>query len=240
MSREMRVSGHGAARHVNPRFAAADRYLRRPSSALALLIRLIAPYSGAGYTRSRIKRFLDLSIGVPALALAAVPMLLLVLLNKLLHPTLPALFVQERVGHGGPLKVMKIRSMAQDSPGLTTFARLLRRHKLDELPQLVQVVSGDLSLVGIRILPYEIYQDLRQAWSPERFARWSEAYASTPLGLAGFHQVIQGRAKRDRARFHRDMLYVRRATLGLDLYLLWRTALRILDPPPPDSGRLDT
>jgi lipopolysaccharide/colanic/teichoic acid biosynthesis glycosyltransferase len=233
LSRERR--GHGAARHVSPRFAAVDAYLRRRTTILALLLRLVSPSWGRRYASAPVKRALDLIVGVPALGLVAVPMLLLVALNKVLHPGLPALFAQERAGHDHGLKVMKIRSMSGDTPGLTRFATILRRHKLDELPQLVQVVSGDLSLVGIRVLPYEIYEDLRAAWSPARFARWSEAYATMPLGLTGIHQVIQGKAKRDRARFHRDMLYARRASLGLDLYLLWRTALRILDPPPPDT-----
>jgi lipopolysaccharide/colanic/teichoic acid biosynthesis glycosyltransferase len=158
---------------------------------------------------------------------------LLVLANKLLSPGYPALFRQDRVGRGGaPLRVVKIRSMAsrrksgaghEVGPICTAFGRLIRQRYLDELPQVFQVLVGQLSLVGIRVLPRDVYDGLQTSWSDERFAAWQAVYAAAPLGLTGAHQVFRGRGKQDRRRYHRDMFYVRRASLGFDLYLLWRT-----------------
>jgi lipopolysaccharide/colanic/teichoic acid biosynthesis glycosyltransferase len=158
---------------------------------------------------------------------------LLVVVNRLLDPRRPALFLQDRVGQGDQaLRVVKIRSMVPGSSpdtahqipaGCTVFGRFMRRHYLDELPQLLQVLTGRLTLVGIRVLPRDVYEGLAAGWSHERFATWRAMYATAPLGLSGAHQVFRGRGKADGRRFHRDMFYARHATLGFDLYLLWRT-----------------
>lgn len=153
---------------------------------------------------------------------------MLAVLNAYLHPYEPPLFSQPRVGHGGrSQQVMKLRSLRRSAGQATSFGRFLRWYHLDELPQLLAVVRGRLSLVGIRILPRPVYEELRRVWSPARFARWERAYEETPLGLTGIHQVFRTERKDDPRRFHRDLFYARRATLGLDLYLLWRTLTTI-------------
>jgi lipopolysaccharide/colanic/teichoic acid biosynthesis glycosyltransferase len=196
--------------------------------------------TGPKYAASAGKRLLDLLVGFPA-AIAALPIILvLVALNRALHPDLPAFFRQDRVGRQGTLRIFKIRSMLTPTgphdPALTAFGRFIRRHKLDELPQVFQVLKGDLSLVGIRVLPREICEELRATWSPRRFERWRDAYTRSRLGLTGLHQVQRGVGKEDVRRFHRDVFYAERAWLGLDLYLLWRTARRIVTPPPRSRG----
>jgi sugar transferase EpsL len=157
----------------------------------------------------------------------------LMILNRTLSPRRTALFVQGRVGREGKtLRVVKIRSMLggmsrgaglRPTTACTSFGRFIRRYYLDELPQLIQVLTGQLSLVGIRVLPRDVYDGLAVSWSSERFKKWQEMYSTAPLGLTGAHQVLRGAAKHDARRYHRDMFYVRRAGLGLDLYLLWRT-----------------
>jgi lipopolysaccharide/colanic/teichoic acid biosynthesis glycosyltransferase len=186
--------------------------------------------AGDAYSASRAKRALDLAISAP-LSAAAVPVMgALGVANFVLDPHLSPIFIQRRVGHGNTLPVVKLRSMHPAGPAgrdagpqIRRFGRFMRRHYLDELPQLPEVVAGRLSMVGIRVLPREIYDALEIAWSPERFQRWSQIYARSPLGLTGVHQVFRGVDKEDRCRFHRDTFYARRASLGLDLYLIWRT-----------------
>ena len=108
------------------------------------------------------KRALDLALAVPALVVAAPIIAGLAAAVKLTSPG-PAFYVQQRVGRGGrPLRLFKLRSMRQDAdrvgphvtaagdPRVTPIGRVLRRTKLDELPQLWNVVRGDMSLVGPR------------------------------------------------------------------------------------------
>lgn len=166
-------------------------------------------------------------LAIPGSALAVPFVLVLAAINKLLSPHLPALFVQRRVGQVGEIRVLKLRSLPPIGvdPGNTQvrYGQWLRRHYLDELPQVPQVLLGQLSMVGIRVLPLPVYDRLAQAWSPARFTAWQRVYHTTPLGLTGIHQVYRRRGKDDLYRFHRDVFYARRASLGLDLYLVWRT-----------------
>jgi lipopolysaccharide/colanic/teichoic acid biosynthesis glycosyltransferase len=161
---------------------------------------------------------------------------ILVAVTKAIDRQHSVLFVQERVGSGlKPLGVVKLRTMRpagragwrHDPSRVTSFGKLLRRYHLDELPQLGHVLHGDLSLVGIRVLPLAVYRYLESAWSPGRFATWARAYDDGPLGLTGVHQVFRRGGKEDVQRFHRDLFYARRASLGLDLYLIWRTAISL-------------
>lgn len=168
---------------------------------------------------------------LPAAPLVILVVGILLVMNKLLYPHHAALFLQDRVGPDEtPLRVMKIRSMIpreEDerpaAPACTSFGRFIRRQYLDELPQMLQVLTGRLSLVGTRVLPIAVYDGLAISWSPERFQRWRTMYASSPLGLTGPHQILRRAGKEDARRYHRDMFYARHASLGFDLYLLWRT-----------------
>jgi lipopolysaccharide/colanic/teichoic acid biosynthesis glycosyltransferase len=171
------------------------------------------------------------AVGFP-LAVAALPViLLLALMNSILDPGHAPFFTQSRVGSSRRrLRIVKLRSMRHpghgQEPVIRPFARFLRKHYLDELPQMFQVLAGELSLVGIRVLPVEVHALLARAWSTRRYDAWSRVYSSAPLGLTGLHQVARGHGKEDTARFHRDLFYARSASLGLDLYLLWRTIRR--------------
>lgn len=212
---------------------ALDAFFRRPDTLLARVLRGLSSSSGTLYAASATKRALDLVVGVPLAAIAILLILLLIVVNKLLYPRERALFRQDRVGRaGGRLRVIKIRSMisrrsSDAAPGgaaiCTAFGRLIRQHYLDELPQLLQVLTGRLSLVGIRALPQDVYDGLRLSWSDRRFETWRAMYCLAPLGLTGTHQVFRRGGKEDERRFHHDMFYARHASLGFDLYLLWRT-----------------
>jgi lipopolysaccharide/colanic/teichoic acid biosynthesis glycosyltransferase len=108
------------------------------------------------------KRLFDLLCAALGLLLLA-PLLLLIALAIRLDSPGPALFRQERVGrHGVPFRIHKFRSMVADAPArgpaltvgddarITRVGRFLRGHRLDELPQLIDILRGDMSLVGPR------------------------------------------------------------------------------------------
>lgn len=189
------------------------------------------------------KRALDLCLGVTLLLLAVPVLLVAALLIKLESPG-PVLFRQRRLGAGmEPFTMLKLRTMAvgapaaahrdyiacsaagrangdghlqklTDDPRVTHVGRVLRRLSIDELPQLVHVLSGRMSLVGPRpAIEYEL-----PAYRPEHFAR----FAVKP-GLTGLWQV----SGRSRLGFLEmldlDVEYVRRPTLALDLRIVART-----------------
>lgn len=205
-----------------------DRYLRSSDTRLARLLAGIGRERGEAYCRSTVKRALDLAVGLP-LAVMALPLIvLLAAANALLEPGRAPFFTQKRLGpRSERLRVVKIRSMppapAGSSLEIRRFARFMRRHYLDELPQVIQVLAGDLSLVGIRVLPVEVCDALAAAWSERRFRRWHQVYSTSRLGLTGVHQVFRQTGKEDLSRYHRDLFYSRAASLGFDLYLMWRT-----------------
>ena len=108
------------------------------------------------------KRVFDLGVALAALLLFALPMLLIALAIRLDSPG-PVFFRQQRVGQGGqPFRIHKFRTMVADAPErgpaltvgndprITRVGVWLRRSKLDELPQLIDVLAGDMSLVGPR------------------------------------------------------------------------------------------
>lgn len=107
-----------------------------------------------------IKRAFDIAVSAAALIVLSPLLLLLVVVVRISSPG-PALFRQERVGrHGKSFHIHKFRTMRADAEGplvstgndrrITTVGRLLRRSKIDELPQLIDVLRGDMSIVGPR------------------------------------------------------------------------------------------
>lgn len=192
---------------------------------------------GSGF-RDTAKRTFDLLTAVVGLVLFAPLMALAALLIRLSSPG-PVIFRQERVGRGGvPFTLYKFRTMVpdaerqtgpvlaagKDDERLTGVGRWLRLFRLDELPQLWNVLRGDMSLVGPR---------------PERphfvgeFARRTPSYSlrhRVRPGITGLAQVYGGyhTDARDKLRF--DLIYVSHQSLWLDLCILARTLLVVLRP----------
>lgn len=185
----------------------------------------------------RWKRGVDVVVGSLLLACSLPVMVLIALAVRLVSPG-SVILGQERVGEGQrPFKMFKFRTMAAGSerlqngrisytrnghmvhkqvndPRITQVGRFLRRTSLDELPQLFNVLKGDMSLVGPRPeLPW--LAELYQPWWRQRFL--------VPQGLTGWWQVTgRGNKPVDR-KIEDDLYYIEHYSLWLDLKILWKT-----------------
>jgi putative colanic acid biosynthesis UDP-glucose lipid carrier transferase len=201
--------------------------------------RFIAANSNKSWALRSSKRLLDLAIAVPALILVAPLLALLALLIRLDSPG-PALFRQKRLGYRGrPFDILKLRTMrvledgdtiAQARPDdarTTPIGRWLRASSLDELPQLINVVRGEMSLVGPRpharahdnfyarlIAGYPRRQDVKPG-----ITGWAQIH-----GLRGATPTVDIMSR----RVEFDVWYARHASFGLDVEILLRTPLEVL------------
>lgn len=182
-----------------------------------------------------IKRLFDLA-GATALALAAAPVFVLVAMAVRLTSTGPVLFRQERVGRAlRPFRVIKFRTMRRDAesksgevlaqrndPRLTSVGGFLRRYRLDELPQLWNVLAGEMSLVGPRPeRPGFVQQHLA------RVPGYAERFAAPP-GLTGLAQVNGEYHSTPENKLRYDLAYIANRSLWLDLSILVRTVRIVL------------
>jgi sugar transferase EpsL len=175
------------------------------------------------------KRLFDLVCATIGLIIVS-PLLIMIALLISLTMGLPILFQQTRPGlHGKPFVLYKLRTMQdrRDSEGnvlpdeerLSPFGRFLRRTSLDELPELFNVLKGDMSLVGPRPLLVE-YLD---RYTPEQARR----HEMKP-GITGWAQVNGRNAISWEEKFELDVWYVDNQSLCLDLKILWMTLLMVL------------
>ena len=175
------------------------------------------------------KRISDLVLGTVLLVFAS-PLLLVISLAILLSMGPPVIFRQVRAGYRGrPFTIYKFRTMTfeRDSDGqigademrLTVLGKCLRRASLDELPELMNVIRGDMSLVGPRPLPME-YIPL---YSPRQALR----HRVRP-GLTGLAQVSGRNSLTWEEKFELDVRYVEHWSFWLDLNIMLVTPLTIL------------
>ena len=175
-----------------------------------------------------VKRVMDLSIASLLLVLLSIPMLItaLVILATMGRPVT---FRQTRPGlRGRPFELVKFRTMTgavdragaplPDEARLTATGRWLRRLSLDELPQLVNVVRGDMSLVG----PRPLLMEYLPLYTPEQARR----HEVRP-GITGWAQVNGRNAISWEDRFRLDVWYVDHRSLWLDLKILGMTVARV-------------
>jgi len=175
------------------------------------------------------KRLLDLIIVIPAL-IFLLPLALGVALLVRWKLGAPVLFSQRRPGLGGrPFQIIKFRTMtdARDAQGillpdaqrLTRFGRLLRSTSLDELPELLNVLKGEMSLVG----PRPLLMQYLDRYSPEQMRRHE-----APPGITGWAQVNGRNAISWEEKFAYDIWYVDNFSLALDLKILFQTVWEVL------------
>ena len=187
--------------------------------------------NGTGMYRRYGKRVLDLAITLPTLVLLS-PALALVALAVRLKLGSPVLFCQKRPGlRGTPFLLRKLRTMtdARDAGGerlpdaqrLTPFGKMLRSTSLDELPELLNVLRGEMSLVG----PRPLLMQYLERYSPEQMRR----HDVLP-GITGWAQVNGRNALTWERKFALDVWYVDHLSLWLDLKILaltlWKTVRR--------------
>lgn len=180
------------------------------------------------------KRILDFLLALVGLIVLAIPMVLITTVLKLTSPREPVLFRHERVGKGGKkFMLWKFRSMKSSAPKymaagyfanseqyITRLGRFLRSTSLDELPQLVQVLTGKMSLIGPRpLIPQEeTVHELRKEYG---------VYQLRP-GLTGWAQV-NGRdlvTDEDKAAYDRE--YLENVSFAMDWKIFWMTVKKVL------------
>jgi len=170
-----------------------------------------------------LKRALDVAVSGAVLAVSAPVMAVTAALVRAQMGS-PVLFAQQRPGiRGEPFTVYKVRSMRDgdgpDEERLTSLGKFLRASSLDELPQLWNVLRGDMSLVG----PRPLLMRYLPRYSAEQARRHE-----VPPGITGWAQVNGRNALSWDEKFALDVWYVDHWSLALDVEILVRTALKVV------------
>lgn len=190
-----------------------------------------------------VKRAFDIAMGVAVLAVAAalLPLTLTVLVVVAAQTGGSPIYVQERVGRGGrPLRIYKVRTMVADSddvekhlspdqleqwrrerkvdadPRIVPVGHVLRKTSLDELPQFLNVLAGQMSVIGPRPITHD-----ELAW----FGEDAALMLSVPPGITGWWQVSSRNDAtfESGARQELELHYARNASLGLDVRIFFMT-----------------
>ncbi|MBI4299924.1 MAG: exopolysaccharide biosynthesis polyprenyl glycosylphosphotransferase, partial [Chloroflexi bacterium] len=183
-----------------------------------------------------LKRAVDLIVAGAVLIVFSPVMVLIALLIKLSSPRHPVFYVQERVGlDNRPFKVLKFRSMRPDAevktgpvwakrgdPRVTALGRLLRRSSLDELPQFINVLLGEMSVVGPRPERPHFVEQFSQ-----KVARYPARHREK-VGLTGWAQVngLRGDVNIEERTAY-DLWYTENWTLWLDFKIMLRTIITL-------------
>lgn len=188
-----------------------------------------------------IKRIMDVLLILLPMPFLLPIFLLIVFLIKLESPNGPVMFTQNRTGKNGRrFKMYKFRSMVPNAeelkvelahlnelkwpdfkitndPRVTRIGNILRKTSLDELPQLLNVLKGDMSLVGPR----------PTSFAPGTYALWQTARLDVVPGITGLWQII-GRAETEfDERLRLDIAYIEHRCLWLDIQILFRTVAAV-------------
>jgi sugar transferase (PEP-CTERM system associated) len=197
---------------------------------------------GDGFVQSPLRRFTKRSMDIAValfLLFLAMPVLLFAMLAIVLESGLPIFFTQERVGRAGRrFKVLKLRTMRTDAEAdgvarwasatdarVTRVGRILRKLRIDELPQLINVLRGEMSLVGPRPERPVFVEKLRES------IRFYEVRHSVKPGLTGWAQIrySYGASVDDaRRKLEFDLFYVKNNSVVLDTLILAETVRVVL------------
>jgi len=229
-----------------------DRYLRRKNTILAKGLHVICPLEGQEYRESYKKRVAEVIMVLP-IAVATLPILGILAFAAKLEDGGRAFYVQKRIGKDGtPVPLVKIRCMREgadeeqwsishernqilgeaNDPRNTRVGRFMRKYELEELPQLWQVILGTIALVDIRAVAKYATDLMQKKMSTKAYNNWMNIYKQGRPGLFSLNSAVNNRRKDDMRRSPLDHLFAHRDSLGLDLFVLYRTALRM-------EGKLD-
>lgn len=234
--RGLRPGGHGLAGPHFPGFRDPSSTLENEPDPRGSFADLACPIQ-SNIAESFCKRAIDYFGSLALLLVLGLPMALVALLIRVSSPG-PAIYRQERVGLGGRrFMMLKFRTMRVDAedgtgpvwaeendPRRTFFGAWLRRLSIDELPQLINVVKGEMSLVGPRPeRPY--FVERFSAEMPEYMRRHA-----APPGMTGWAQLngLRGNTSISR-RLDFDLHYIRNWSAPFDLFILILTPFRLLN-----------
>jgi len=224
---------------VNPKFMPLNMSANELDGMPVLSLRQSPLASGWGKLG---KRAVDLAGGLAALMIFAIPMLVIAILVRRSGPG-PVIFRQQRMSlYGEPFRIFKFRTMhdwdaeqqalrdagrgtdawtGKDDPRVTAIGRFLRRTSLDELPQLFNVILGEMSLVGPRPERPELIQKFKEDW------RGYMLRQNVKAGMTGWAQVNGLRGDTSlRKRLQYDLFYIRNWSILFDMRILWMTVFK--------------
>ncbi len=220
-----------------------DRTFHREDTALAKLTKLISPKLGIEYVDSSAKRLFELSIAIPAAVVSLPASLVLGFIQRCCdgHEMFYKSPRMLDAMTGEEFEMLKIRTMApgnglthhspqlgsvikDNHPGIVGIGKLLRRFKMDELPQFLHVIMGEMRLIGNRALPRLVRDYLEEHLTEDEFKSWCKNYRP---GVTGPHQALNPVQDRDENRYRPEMFYAEHASLDFDLYLIWRTVMKM-------------
>ena len=169
-----------------------------------------------------LKRLLDLSFGLIIL-LFITPAIITICLASIMIHGFPIFFIHERLGlNGKPFKMIKFRSMLvgpsisaeDDVKRITKLGRLLRKTSLDEVPVLLNVIKGDMSLVGPRPMPLKYLK---------RFNDNQIKRLNIKPGITGLAQISGRNNLSWEKKFSLDIKYLSKKSFSFDIYILLKT-----------------
>lgn len=191
--------------------------------------------AASAFYRDYGKRALDLLIAIPVLVVTAIPMAIVALAVKLDSPG-PVLFKQERLGKDGKVfQMLKFRSMcvgaekigsgvysSKGDARVTRVGKFIRATSLDELPQLINVLRGDMSLLGPR--PPLTYHP----WPLEEYTEEQRRMFDVRPGFSGWAQVHGRKEVEWHHRIELNVWYVRHVRFSLDAKIFFMTIFKVL------------
>ncbi|MGE7950630.1 sugar transferase [Lysinibacillus xylanilyticus] len=178
------------------------------------------------------KRLLDIILSFIAIILFTVPMVIVSIVIKVTSKG-PILFKQQRVGKNGiHFEIYKFRSMYTETPNVSTedlgdptsyitpVGKFIRKTSIDELPQLFNIIKGDMSIVGPRPALYNQYELIEM--------RNGVNVNSVRPGLTGYAQVMGRDFISDKEKVDYDQYYVDNKSIVLDIKIIWMTFFSVL------------
>ena len=195
-----------------------------------------------GGSYEAVKRFMDLLFVLLAIPVLLPLWILCWLVVKLESPRTPAIYIQARTGRGAKrFPMFKFRTMVpnadqlkttlmkqnkfrwpdfkiEDDPRITRVGRILRKTSLDELPQIINVIRGEMSLVGPRPTSFGV----------ETYQEWHKQRLAVPPGITGLWQVAARCSSEFDDRVLLDLEYIERRCVTLDLEILARTVTAVV------------
>ncbi len=223
-----------------------DHFARRENTPVAQFLKAISPEAGENYQESKLRRLFEILLAVPA-SMLAVP-LIAYLGSEIKKTDGGEVFFKHKRNDGtGEFLLWKLRCMIEGAeklsdvvapetilpeqdPRNTELGVHMRKYEVEELPQLIQVLTGRLRLVGLRATSTRSVNVMARQ-RPQTFESWDSIYRQEKGSLFSLNSAINNVLLRKNpvTRYHPDMLYAKKMSLGLDAYVITRNLINLLD-----------